>query len=144
MKRKRRTISELNQRALDGEELNLHPHDEMVRAHLEMLFDDWRRNLPLSEEDRDLVMTVLEGYVFPPRPGPVPRSEETAEAKAKARAEAIAYGRDYHAKNKSSFSTAAHAWEGTARHLRHHRKDYFGEKETKTIMDELSRRPFRK
>ncbi len=87
---------ELGERALTGEGLGLHEHDEVVRAHLEWLLEDWRLGHPLSEDDRDLLMSVVQDYVLH-SPLPPGRPLKPQEARDEFDA-AIAVARSYRAK----------------------------------------------
>jgi hypothetical protein len=84
-KDRRRTVRELVERALHDEDLRLRPEDEFVRAHLEGLIDDWRRGLPLHEDDRDLIMEIVLQYTMRVREGPR-HDPLIADTKARARA----------------------------------------------------------
>jgi hypothetical protein len=144
--RKLPKLAELNRRALAGEDLSTvltHPHDEIVRAHLEGLIDDLRRGVPLNDDDRPLVIAALEAYVLPGQPGRLPDQPPSAEtiAKRQAKDAAIAWGRSYHEQIKPGCLNAAEAWERTAAEMRSRYPSFYAGKTTKTIRNELSRHP---
>jgi hypothetical protein len=133
----KKKIAELIERAKRGEELPLHRDDEEVRAHAECLLEEWRQRLPLSEDDRDFLMEVLQAYVFPGRHGRFPKRLEARESEA----QALAWGRRYKAELKARGYSVVEAADRTVSELRHRYPREMAGKTPTTIKGLLQRRP---
>ena len=136
-RRKPLNVRELNRRALAGEQLRLHKHDEIVRAHLELLLEDWRLSLPLSEDDRDVLMSVAEDHVLhTPLPPGRPRKSQKARDQF---AHAITDARLYRAALIRQGKKRKEATNLTVAMLKEKHHSLFSRKKEKTIIDRLNR-----